>query len=84
MTLEQRIEELELKMSALGVSTLADTDPPSGYYTSIFSGEQIDTAVGNVLDGNITIPSSTAGSSKRFKLNVNDSGVISATEVTSA
>ena len=54
----------------------------NGYYMSIYSGEQIDNAVGNVLDGNIIIPSSTSGSSKKFRITVDDSGTISATEVT--
>ena len=57
-------------------------DEQNGYYMSIYSGEQIDNAVGNVLDGNIIIPSSTSGSSKKFQITVDDSGTISATEVT--
>ena len=57
-------------------------DEQNGYYMSIYSGEQIDNAVGNVLDGNIIIPSSTSGSSKKFRITVDDSGTISATEVT--
>ena len=57
-------------------------DEQNGYYMGIYSGEQIDNAVGNVLDGNIIIPSSTSGSSKKFRITVDDSGTISATEVT--
>lgn len=57
-------------------------DEQNGYYMSIYSGEQIDNAVGNVLDGNIIIPSSTSGSSKKFRITVDDSGTILATEVT--
>ncbi len=57
-------------------------DEQNGYYMSIYSGEQIDNAVGNVLDGDIIIPSSTSGSSKKFRITVDDSGTISATEVT--
>ena len=56
---------------------------PTEYYTSIYSGEEIDNAVGNVLNGNIVIPSSTSGSAKKFKISVDDSGTITATEVTS-
>ena len=55
---------------------------PSGYYTSIYSGEQIDNAVGDILNGNFVIPSSTSGSSKKFRITVDDSGTITATEVT--
>lgn len=55
---------------------------PTEYYTSIYSGEEIDNAVGNVLNGNIVIPSSTSGSAKKFKISVDDSGTITATEVT--
>ena len=46
------------------------------------SGEQIDSAVGDVLDGVFVIPSSTASSSKKFQLKVDDSGTITAEEVT--
>lgn len=55
---------------------------PTEYYTSIYSGEEIDNAVGNVLNGNIVIPSSTSGSTKKFKISVDDSGTITAAEVT--
>lgn len=57
-------------------------DEENGYYQSIYSGEQMDTAVGDVLDGNFVIPSSTSGSSKKFRITVDDSGTITATEVT--
>lgn len=57
-------------------------DEENGYYQSIYSGEQIDTAVGDVLNGNFVIPSSTSGSSKKFRITVDDSGTITATEVT--
>lgn len=56
-------------------------DEQTGYYQSIYSGEQIDTAVGDVLNGNFVIPSSTSGSSKKFRITVDDSGVLTATEV---
>lgn len=76
MTLEERVAALEAQMTAV---TQAD---PTEYYTSVYSGEQIDQAVGDVLDGTFIIPSSTAGSQKKFKITVNDSGTITATEVT--
>ena len=76
MTLEERVAALEAQM------TSATQDEPTEYYTSVYSGEQIDTAVGNVLDGTFIIPSSTSGSQKKFKITVNDAGTITATEVT--
>lgn len=54
----------------------------NSYYMSIYSGEQIDDAVGNVRNGIVIIPSSTSGSAKKFQITVDDSGTISATEVT--
>ena len=53
-----------------------------GYYTSQYSNEQMDQAVGDVLKGVFIVPSSTSGSTKRFQIAVNDSGTVSATEVT--
>lgn len=53
-----------------------------GYYTSEYSNVQMDEAVGNVLTGVFIVPSSTSGSTKRFQITVNDSGTVSATEVT--
>lgn len=53
-----------------------------GYYTSQYSNEQMDQAVGDVLTGVFIVPSSTSGSTKRFQIAVNDSGTVSATEVT--
>ena len=76
MTLEERVTALEAQMTA---ATQAD---PTEYYTSVYSGEQIDQAVGYVLNGTFIIPSSTSGSAKRFQITVNDSGTVSATEVT--
>lgn len=75
MTLEERVAALEAQVTA--------QDAPTDYYTSVYSGEQIDQAVGDVLDGTFIIPSSTAGSQKKFKITVDDSGTITATEVTS-
>lgn len=54
-----------------------------GYYTSQYSNEQMDQAVGDVLTGVFIIPSSTSGSSKRFRISVDDSGTVTAMEVTS-
>lgn len=54
----------------------------NGYYMSVYSGEQIDDAIGNVRNGIVIIPSSTSGSAKKFQITVDDSGTISATEVT--
>lgn len=81
MTIEQRLAALETQLAKLSVSTLAETEP-SGYYTSVYSGEQIDRAVGDMLDGNLVLPSSTSGSTKKFRLTVDDSGAVTATEVT--
>ena len=52
MTIEERLAELENKFAAMSVAQQAAGDP-SGYYTSIYSGEQIDAAIGGVLEGNI-------------------------------
>lgn len=82
MTTEDRLARLEEQMEKMSMNTLAEGDP-SGYYTSVFTGEQIDQAVGDVQNGNIVLPSSTSGSAKKFKLTVDDSGTVSATEVTS-
>lgn len=75
MTLEERVTALEAQMTA---ATQAD---PTEYYTSVYSGEQIDTAVGNVLNGTFIIPSSTSRSQKKFQIKVDDSGAITAVEV---
>lgn len=63
---------------------MADTVTPEGYYVMQYPGEQIDTAVGYVLNGEFIIPSSTSGSNKKFQISVDDSGTVTATEVTSA
>ena len=76
MTLDERVAALEAQMTA---TTQAD---PTEYYTSVYSGEQIDQAVGYVLNGDFIIPSSTSGSQKKFKISVDDAGTITATEVT--
>lgn len=55
---------------------------PNDYYTMIYTGEEIDALLQRVDEGEIIIPSSTAGSTKKFKLTVDDTGAVSATEVT--
>ena len=75
-TIEERITALEARMAAL-------TAPPTSYYTMAETGETLDAAVQAVKNGNFVIPSSTAGSTKKFKLTVDDTGAVSATEVTS-
>lgn len=56
---------------------------PNDYYIMIFTGEKVDELLKRVDDGEVIIPSSTAGSTKKFKLTVDDTGTVSATEVTS-
>lgn len=75
-TLEERITALETKMAEL-------TAPPTDYYTMAETGETVDAAVQAVKDGNFVIPSSTSGSTKKFRLTVDDSGAVRAAEVTS-
>ena len=75
-TIEERITALETQLAAL-------TAPPTDYYTMAETGETVDATVQAVKNGNFVIPSSTAGSTKKFKLTVGDTGTVSATEVTS-
>lgn len=74
--LQQQIDALKLRVDAI-------TTPPTDYYVHQYSGEQIDQAVGDVLKGTFIIPSSTPGSEKKFRVSVDDSGTVTATEVTS-
>lgn len=55
---------------------------PNDYYTMLYTGEKTDELLKRVDEGEIIIPSSTAGSMKKFKLTVDDTGAVSATEVT--
>ena len=55
---------------------------PNDYYTMLYTGEKTDELLKRVDEGKIIIPSSTAGSTKKFKLTVDDTGTVSATEVT--
>ena len=82
MTDAERLNSLESKVSDLEVSVLAE-DTPEGYYTSQYSGEEIDSTITDVRNGVVIIPSSTSESTKKFRLQVDDSGTITATEVTS-
>lgn len=75
-TLEERVTALETKMAAL-------TAPPTDYYTMAETGETVDAAVQAVKNGAFVVPSSTEGSTKKFRLTVDDSGAVSGTEVTS-
>ena len=75
-TIEERISALETRMAAL-------TAPPTDYYTMAETGETVDAAVQAVKNGNFVVPSATEGSTKKFRLTVDDSGAVSATEVTS-
>lgn len=56
---------------------------PNDYYTMIFTDEKTDERLKRVDDGEIIIPSSTAGSTRKFNLTVDDSSTGKATEVTS-
>ena len=51
------------------------------YAVSAYSAEEIDELLGRVEDGEIIIPSSTSGSSRKYRLTVNDSGTVSAVRV---
>lgn len=75
-TIEERITALEAQMAVL-------TAPPTSYYIMAETGETLDAAVQAVKNGNFVISSSTADSTKKFKLTVDDTGAVSATEVTS-
>ena len=75
-TIEERITALEAQMAVL-------TAPPTSYYTMAETGETVDAAVQAVKNGNFVIPSSTADSTKKFKLTVDDTGAVGAEEVTS-
>ena len=75
-------DELQQQIDALTQRVNAITAPPTDYYVHQYSGEQIDRAVGDVLNGDFIVPSSTSGSQKKFKITVDDAGTITATEVT--
>lgn len=74
-TIEERISALETRLAAL-------TAPPTDYYTMAETGETVDAAVQAVKNGKFVVPSSTEGSTKKFRLTVDDTGAVSASEVT--
>lgn len=74
-TLEERVAALEAQLAAL-------TTPPTEYYTLAETGETVDAAVRAVKSGAFVVPSSTVSSTKKFKLTVDDTGTVSASEVT--
>ena len=76
-TTDERLEKLESKNKLLREQVGAQADQAEFY------GEKTDELLKRVDDGEIIIPSSTAGSTKKFKLTVDDTGTVSATEVTS-
>ena len=75
-TIEERVAALERQLAAL-------TAPPTEYYTMAETGETVDAAVQAVKNGNLVVPSSTPGSTKKFRLTVDDTGTVGASEVTS-
>lgn len=75
-------DELQAQIDALTQRVDAITAPPTDYYMHQYSGEEIDEAVGDMLSGTFIIPSSTAGSSKKFRVSVDDAGTVTAMEVT--
>ena len=75
MTTEERLAALEAQMATL-------IEPPTEYYTSRYSGEEIDSAVDDVRAGIVIIPSSTSESTKKFQITVDDTGAVSSKEVT--
>lgn len=76
-TTDERLEKLESKNKLLREQVGAQADQAEFY------GEKTDELLKRVDDGEVIIPSSTAGSTKKFKLTVDDTGTVSATEVTS-
>ena len=47
---------------------------PNDYYTMLYTGEKTDELLQRVDEGEIILPSSTAGSTKKFKLTVDNGG----------
>ena len=70
--------------SAFGISSDLQSDTALAVGNGVFSGTGNSTksnAFEVKNDGSIIVPSSTSGSTKKFKITVDDSGTISATEV---
>lgn len=76
-------DELQQQIDALTQRVNAITAPPTDYYVHQYSGEQIDQAVGNALNGRITIQTAAKSKGTTYKIGVNESGLVTATEVTS-
>ena len=80
MTIEERLSALEQRISTMELQALAE-ETPTSYYTSKYSGEEIDEYHTRIDEGNLVIPSSTPSSIKRFRLKVDDTGIVTAEEV---
>lgn len=52
-----------------------------GYVTLTYSGEEVQALLDKVDQGAVIIPSSAAGSTKKFRVQVDDTGLLSAVEV---
>ena len=70
--------------SAVGIASSLGADTAFAVGNGTFDGNG-NTVNSNALevtkDGGVIVPSSTAGSTKKFKITVDDTGTISATEV---
>ena len=70
--------------SAVGVASEIKSDTAFAVGNGVFNGTGVITrsnAFEVTSDGGIIVPSSTSGSTKKFKITVDDSGTLSATEV---
>lgn len=64
----------DINYKSVGVFVPVPTPAANGQYVQVVDGSY-------ELSSDIIVPSSTSGSSKKFKITVNDSGTITATEV---
>lgn len=67
MTVEERLSALESALAAIRAA-----DEPSGYYTSKYTGEEIDTAIDKISGGLVIIDGTTK---KKYTLII-ESGVL--------
>ena len=70
--------------TAVGIASELKSDTAFAVGNGVFDGNgntQRSNALEVTKDGGIIVPSSTSGSTKKFKITVDDSGTISATEV---
>lgn len=74
-------EYIETTGGIIGVPTSIDIYNENEWGTKMMDETYIPSSIQRV-GGDIIIPSSTSGSTKKFKITVDDSGTISATEVT--